>query len=512
MSKFALLKWPSFLFVMLLISVLACGGTDSPELVATVEQRSDTEVTQAPSSTQAQEGSSTTTDDELAGEATTEEVEDSLAESETNVTSGQDTFTVGDVVTIGDSVLVVLGWEEVEGDQIIQPDEGNRFIAVELILVNQGTGATSISTVLQMTVKDSSAQTYNAELFAPTSDGQSGVDGELSPGERVRGKVAFQVPIDAQGLQFVYDESMFGAGRVFVDLGSTPIILEPPTEIAGETEQQIFEIGEVVSIGDSLLTVLGWEELQADDFSQPSEGNKFIAVDLLLVNLSDATASISTLLQTSLKNDAGQTYSPDLLAATLADIAQPDGKLTPGEPVRGKIGFQVPMENSGLLFVFDGDVFDFGKVNVALGAEPSSVEIPTEWAGPYPLSGVPVGETVTIDDLAITVNEASTMASGDFMKPRAGFQYLVVDLTIENLSPEAQPISTLLQMNLKGNAGTTYAVDAFAPGESSVDGELAPGETKRGQVGFQVPLDASNLSFVFDPGPFIDDKAVVTLP
>ena len=132
-----------------------------------------------------------------------------------------------------------------------------------------------------MTLKDETAQSYDVDLMAEVALDSSGVDGELSPGEKVRGKVGFQVPVDFQDLEFVFDESFWGTGKVFVNLGSEPVSVEPPAEMAGENEQQIFQIGDTVTIGDSLLIVLGWEELSGDDFTQPDEGNKFIGVDTI---------------------------------------------------------------------------------------------------------------------------------------------------------------------------------------------------------------------------------------
>lgn len=38
----------------------------------------------------------------------------------------------------------------------------------------------------------------------------------------------------------------------------------------------------------------------------------------------------------------------------------------PGESTQGLIGFLVPEDGDGLVFVFDRDMFDFGKVFISL--------------------------------------------------------------------------------------------------------------------------------------------------
>ncbi len=68
-------------------------------------------------------------------------------------------------------------------------------------------------------------------------------------------KVGFQVPDNAQGFQFVFDASIFGSGKVFVDLGAEPISVEPPASVTGEGSQLTFNIGELIEMGTTLLTV-----------------------------------------------------------------------------------------------------------------------------------------------------------------------------------------------------------------------------------------------------------------
>ena len=61
-------------------------------------------------------------------------------------------------------------------------------MAVEAIIVNQGDEAETISTMLQMNVKDATGQSYGVDLSAAMALGVDSPDGELSPGERLRGK------------------------------------------------------------------------------------------------------------------------------------------------------------------------------------------------------------------------------------------------------------------------------------------------------------------------------------
>jgi hypothetical protein len=67
-----------------------------------------------------------------------------------------------------------------------------------------------------------------------------------------------------------------------------------------------------------------------------------------------------------LKDSTGEKYTFHLGAQSIIDSGLPDDELQPGERIRGQIGFQVPKNASGLVFVFDAEVFGFGKVFIAL--------------------------------------------------------------------------------------------------------------------------------------------------
>lgn len=182
----------------------------------------------------------------------------------------------------------------------------------------------------------------------------------------MRGKVGFQVPQDATGLVFVFDAEVFGTGKVFVELGSEPIAVEPPAELAGEQEQATFAVGDIVEIGDLTLVVNEVTSPAGDDFNKPDAGNKFVVVDVTLQNKGSETRAISSMLQMHLKDATGQRYDLDLMASVASGGTTPDGEIAAGEKIRGQVGFQIPEDAQGLVFVFDADVFGYGKVLVAL--------------------------------------------------------------------------------------------------------------------------------------------------
>lgn len=275
-------------------------------------------------------------------------------------------FKVGDAVKIGDSVLMVLGWSEVAGDQFSKPDEGNKFIAVDVLFVNTSNSSASISSMLQTSLKDETGQKYTIDFMATTATKKDAPDGELSAGERIRGTVGFQIPQDAKGLEFVFDASVFGTGKVFIQLGDAPNAVEPPTKIDGETEQTAFNVGEAVQVGNLYVTVNEVKPVKGDSFTKPPTGYQFLMVDVTIENTGSTAESISSLLQMWLKDPTGQRYKLDLSATVASKGTTPDGELAAGEKIKGQVAYAVPEGITGLLFVFDGEIFGAGKVSIAL--------------------------------------------------------------------------------------------------------------------------------------------------
>ena len=275
-------------------------------------------------------------------------------------------YQVGDIISIQNTILVVLGWDNPPGGDFNPPAEGKKYLAVDVLLANQGENSFNISPVFQMTLKDPSGQKYNVNGKANLASGSNPPNGELNPGEIIRGKVGFHVPQDLTHFIFVFEANLWGLGEVSVDLGSTPIAMEPPADLNLAHSQQVYKIGDLIEISDLAIQVIQVTYPAGNDFVKPKEDYKFAAVDVQVENMGDTTQEISSIVQMYLKDSTGEKYTFHLGAQSIVDSGLPDDELQPGERVRGQIGFQVPENVAGLVFVFDAEVFGFGKVFIAL--------------------------------------------------------------------------------------------------------------------------------------------------
>ncbi len=275
-------------------------------------------------------------------------------------------YEIGDIISINDAVLVVLGWDQPPGGDFNPPEEGKKYLVVDLMIANQGEKAFNSSPVFQMSLKSPSGLKFNINGKANLASGSNQPNGEISPGEIVRGKVGFQVPEDLVDFLFIYEANLLGHGEVSVNLGPVPVAMDPPEDLNLIPSLDIYQVGDLIKISDIVIQVLGVSYPTGTEIVKPKEGYQFVGIDIQVENQGSTVKEITSVVQMYLKDDTGQKYTFHLGAQSLLDAGLPDDELQPGEYVRGQIGFQVPEDSPGLVLIFDAEVFGFGKVFIAL--------------------------------------------------------------------------------------------------------------------------------------------------
>jgi hypothetical protein len=269
-----------------------------------------------------------------------------------------------------------------------------------------------------------------------------------------------------------------------------------------EPEQVQAAVGDLVE-GDQIhLVVEGVERTDSlGQFSEPDAGNEFVVVSLALKNTSDGYVSVSNLLQTRLRDD--EDYQYDQTFAGGGGNTFNAGQFVPGEVERGAITFEVPEDASGLQLVFDLETSLFGGIDRAtinLENEASSM---TQLEQDLGVETYGVGEEIGYQDVAVAVNDARTESTlGQFAEPQEGNEFVIVDISISNDTGEEKSFSTILQMMLKDHKGYSYQESLTA--SSSLDRgfdegtPLSDGETRRGELAYEVPEETAPLYWIFE--------------
>ncbi len=125
------------------------------------------------------------------------------------------TFKIGDAISIGDYVLTVNSARTSKGGGFMKPDEGNIWYIVDATLDSKADEPVEVSSIMMFALSDSDGYNYNATI-ADDTKGQ--LDGELAPGRKMRGELAFEIPEKAGGLELAFDADVWGSGQAIVKL------------------------------------------------------------------------------------------------------------------------------------------------------------------------------------------------------------------------------------------------------------------------------------------------------
>ena len=105
-----------------------------------------------------------------------------------------------------------------------------------------------------------------------------------------------------------------------------------------------------------------------------------------------------------------------------------------------------------------------------------------------------VGATVRTEDFDVTVHGfADPQPPGEFLRPDRGRHYVSVDVQVVNRSATPQTFSSLIQTHLLDGGGRQFEPTFGELDPPAPDGEIGPGEARRGQALFEVPDDARGL-------------------
>lgn len=110
------------------------------------------------------------------------------------------TASVGETLTAGELQITVQGFE-INRASLGQPPAGTVWVVVDARVANVGTGTIVVSDFLQTSLEDADGNRYSPVFDQPLSQT---LNADLPAGETLDGSVAFTVPPDGTGLEFLF--------------------------------------------------------------------------------------------------------------------------------------------------------------------------------------------------------------------------------------------------------------------------------------------------------------------
>lgn len=106
-----------------------------------------------------------------------------------------------------------------------------------------------------------------------------------------------------------------------------------------------FSVGEVAEYKDVQVSVVSYSESAGNEWGKPAKGNKFIFVEIEIINNSDEEISISSMMSFECYcDDYKLDYSSNafMVVSTTDNMKQLDGSIASGKKMKGTLGIEVP--------------------------------------------------------------------------------------------------------------------------------------------------------------------------
>ncbi len=102
----------------------------------------------------------------------------------------------------------------------------------------------------------------------------------------------------------------------------------------------------------------------------------------------------------------------------------------------------------------------------------------------------------------VTVESAKASAGDTTFTPKSGMHYLILSLSMKNLTSENHTVSSIAQFTLRSNDGTKYDMTIYPDAGSQIDGDVDGGQPAKGVIVYEVPVNVSSFHLKFESNPF----------
>lgn len=123
-----------------------------------------------------------------------------------------------------------------------------------------------------------------------------------------------------------------------------------------------------------------------------------------------------------------------------------------------------------------------------------------------------VGDTVIMGDVEHTLHGVRFSPGDEYSTPEAGTRWLVADIEVTNNSDTSEAISSVMMWALNDPDNRSVEMAYTGDERGSLDGELGPGRSMRGEIAYAVSADQNSWELIFSPEAFGFGQAVYDVP
>ena len=123
-----------------------------------------------------------------------------------------------------------------------------------------------------------------------------------------------------------------------------------------------------------------------------------------------------------------------------------------------------------------------------------------------------IGERIARPTVAFTVHGLRKDETGAGpLTPRKDSQFIIVELSIENLASTSLDVAPMLNFHIKDSTGWVYKSVAVPSMHEMLSGAIPPGDILREEVGFEVAQSATGLRLYYEIGRYNEEQFIIDL-
>lgn len=217
----------------------------------------------------------------------------------------------------------------------------NGVLIADFLIENKGNSSSRVSSLMSFSARKQDGTSLDQEIF----DCNPGLDGQVLPGDRLRGKVCWLNARPEDGIRIYYEANLFGRGAVIWEAVAGES--EPKVDRDAELQMEVFAVGNVVKVKEYtiVLNQVTWKgDLLQANFTIENPGN----VEVMVSSMGSFYAR---------KRD-GSTLAQEIFGCD----SSLDGKVLPGDRLKGNVCWSGANADDGIKIYYRDDLFGKGAV------------------------------------------------------------------------------------------------------------------------------------------------------
>lgn len=125
-----------------------------------------------------------------------------------------------------------------------------------------------------------------------------------------------------------------------------------------------------------------------------------------------------------------------------------------------------------------------------------------------------IGDVVKLKDFKVTVNKVYKVKGDEFTQPQPGNEFIAVDCSVENISNEQRPVSSVMMFKVVDKDGRECeeSIEGLTAAKAGqMDGEIGPGRKITGVYVVEVPKGTTGLELEFNGSLLLGGQVIVKL-